>query len=196
MSWTTSTEPPEGHHRAPAEPPAVCSLQLGNRTAKDAVNTGLRYTLHHLDQRMPGSCLWTSARPSTLILDFLHQKLTQLTVPTSVDHWLWRWRSTLGPLKQILALLCNLSSVCLSIICLPPALYVFLLLYALLFSITYSCCRTIYIITPCTATVEHLQFQCICTVTIKGVSIRFKVDFTVGSIFRVCILRRPCFKVS
>lgn len=63
-------------------------------------------------------------------------------------------------------------------------------------SITYSCCRTIYIITPCTVTVEHLQFQCICTVTIKGVFIRFKVDFTVGSIFRVCILRRPYFKVS
>lgn len=30
MSWKTSTEPPEEHHRAPAEPPAVCSLQFAN----------------------------------------------------------------------------------------------------------------------------------------------------------------------
>lgn len=86
-------------------------------------------------------------------------------------------------------------------------LCVFLLYAFLLFCMYFSCCIhssflllilavILFILLHHAVTVEHLQFQCICTVTIKGVFIRFKVDFTVGSIFRVCILRRPYFKVS
>lgn len=54
-----------------------------NRLAKVAVNMGLHYILHHLNQ--PASILFVdlSSTFSTAIPDSLHLKLTQLTVPTS-----------------------------------------------------------------------------------------------------------------
>lgn len=54
---------------------------------------------------------------------------------------------------------------CLSIVCLPPVLYVLLL------SIIYFCCPTIYIFIPCTVGVEHPHFNCTCAMTTKAYSI-------------------------
>lgn len=54
---------------------------------------------------------------------------------------------------------------CLSIVCLPPVLYVLLL------SIIYFCCPTIYIFIPCTVGVEHPHFSCTCAMTTKAYSI-------------------------
>ncbi len=62
-----------------------------NRSVDDAVNMGLHFTLQHLDR--PGTYVRIlfvdfSSAFNTIILDTLQNKLTQLSVPTSVCQWI------------------------------------------------------------------------------------------------------------
>ncbi len=62
-----------------------------NRSVDDAVNMGLHYILQHLDR--PGTYVRIlfvdfSSAFNTIIMDTLHNKLTQLSVPTSVCQWI------------------------------------------------------------------------------------------------------------
>ncbi len=62
-----------------------------NRSVDDAVNMGLHYILQHLDR--PGTyarILYVdfSSAFNTIILDTLQNKLTQLSVPTSICQWI------------------------------------------------------------------------------------------------------------
>ncbi len=62
-----------------------------NRSVDDAVNTGLHFILQHLDR--PGTYVRIlfvdfSSAFNTIIPDTLQNKLTQLSVPTSVCQWI------------------------------------------------------------------------------------------------------------
>ncbi len=62
-----------------------------NRSVDDAVNMGLHYILQHLDK--PGNyarILFVdfSSAFNTIMPDFLSDKLTQLSVPTSICQWI------------------------------------------------------------------------------------------------------------
>ncbi len=62
-----------------------------NRSVDDAVNMGLHFILQHLDR--PGTYVRIlfvdfSSVFNTIILDTLQNKLTQLSVPTSVCQWI------------------------------------------------------------------------------------------------------------
>ncbi len=62
-----------------------------NRSVDDAVNMGLHYNLQHLDK--PGTyarILFVDLRSAfnTIIPDTLQNKLTQLSVPTSICQWI------------------------------------------------------------------------------------------------------------
>ncbi len=74
--------------------PLLDTLQFAyraNRSVDDAVNMGLQFTLQHLDR--PGTYVRIlfvdfSSAFSTIIPDTLQNKLTQLSVPTSVCQWI------------------------------------------------------------------------------------------------------------
>ncbi len=58
-----------------------------NRSVDDAVNMGLHYILQHLDR--PGILfVYFSSAFNTIIPDTLQNKLTQLSVPTSICQWI------------------------------------------------------------------------------------------------------------
>ncbi len=73
--------------------PLLDSLQFAhraNRNVDDAVNIGLHYILHHLDK--PGNyarILFVdfSSAFNAIMPDLLSDKLTQLSVPTSICQW-------------------------------------------------------------------------------------------------------------
>ncbi len=74
--------------------PSLDPLQFAyraNRSVDDAVNVGLHYVLQHLDR--PGTYVRMlfvdfSSAFNTIIPDTLQNKLTQLSVPTSVCQWI------------------------------------------------------------------------------------------------------------
>ncbi len=75
-----------------------------NRSVNDAVNMGLHFILQHLDR--PGTCVRIlfvdfSSAFNTIIQDILQNKLTQLSVPTSVCQWI---TSFLTDRKQLVRL--------------------------------------------------------------------------------------------
>ncbi len=75
-----------------------------NRSVNDAVNMGLHFILQHLDR--PGTCVRIlfvdfSSAFNTIIQDILQNKLTQLSVPTSICQWI---TSFLTDRKQLVRL--------------------------------------------------------------------------------------------
>ncbi len=74
--------------------PSLDSLQFtyrANRSADNAVNTGLHYVLQHLDR--PGAYVKIpfvdfSSAFNTIIPNLLLPKLLQLSVPTSICQWI------------------------------------------------------------------------------------------------------------
>ncbi len=83
-----------------------------NRSVDDAVNMGLHFILQHLDR--PGTFVRIlfvdfSSAFNTIIPDTLQNKLTQLSVPTSVCHWI---TSFLTDRQQLVRLGKYTSSTC------------------------------------------------------------------------------------
>ncbi len=83
-----------------------------NRSVDDAVNMGLHFIMQHLDR--PGSYLRIlfvdfSSAFNTIILDTLQNKLTQLSVPTSICQWI---NSFLTDRQQLVRLGKYTSSTC------------------------------------------------------------------------------------
>ncbi len=75
-----------------------------NRSVDDAVNMGLHFILQHLDR--PGTNVRIlfvdfSSDFNTIILDTLQNKLTQLSVPTSICQWI---TSFLADRQQLVSL--------------------------------------------------------------------------------------------
>ncbi len=71
--------------------PLLDPLQFAYRSVDDAVNMGLHFILQHLDR--PGTYVRIlfvdfSSAFNTIITDTLQNKLTQLSVPTSVCQWI------------------------------------------------------------------------------------------------------------
>ncbi len=67
-----------------------------NGSVDDAVNMGLHFILQHLDR--PGTFVRIlfvdfSSAFNTIILDTLQNKLTQLSVPTSICQWITRFQT-------------------------------------------------------------------------------------------------------
>ncbi|XP_050957867.1 uncharacterized protein LOC127158969 [Labeo rohita] len=80
----------EGHYWTLAGPPLQFAYRA-NRSVDDAVNMGLHYILQHLDK--PGTYARTlfvdfSSAFNTIIPDILQNKLSQLSVPTSICQWI------------------------------------------------------------------------------------------------------------
>ncbi len=85
--WKTGAGPPEGHHWTLAGSSSVWQ----QRSVDDAVNMGLHYVLQHLDRPLAYARILFvdfSSAFNTIIPNILLPKLTQLSVSTSICHWI------------------------------------------------------------------------------------------------------------
>ncbi len=84
--WKTGFGLSARHHWTPC-----IFAYRANTSVDDAVNMGLHFILQHLDR--PGTCVRIlfadfSSAFNAIILDTLQNKLTQLSVPTSICQWI------------------------------------------------------------------------------------------------------------